>query len=422
MTDAPSRREVLAACAGGLAGAAGGYAAAPLLDADATSEQSPDPVSLAWSDTEWPYPDYDPACTRNPPATSAPGDDLEVHWRRDLGTAHAHTPPVVANGRVASASLESRGTTVRSLAFDSGDTAWEHPFLGGETNVVPDLLAPGDGVYYRVDEYERGPLGMFGAATGEHAWGAPEPPRGEWTVGAGRLYYGSRVTGDLHAYDARSGTELWVGNVDDDRLVVQSFHPDHGVFATSRGTLYALDPVDGSVLWESAVEPYVRSGPVFAGGLAFVSKWTGGMDLVAFDAATGDERWTHPLATTEVTADGATLRRWYEVGAVDGDVVVVRERRADPSPQPLHAVDAVSGDRLWRVDPPEGATVFSKPTVVDGDVFVCVGGDARTELLRLDLADGSTTGSWTLPDHGGGPVVTDGHVLVQTGNELLAFR
>jgi len=66
--------------------------------------------------------------------------------------------------------------------------------------------------------------------------------------------------------------------------------------------------------------------------------------------------------------------------------------------------------------------VFSKPTVVDGDVFVCVGGDARTELLRLDLADGSTTGSWTLPDHGGGPVVTDGHVLVQTGNELLAFR
>jgi len=168
--------------------------------------------------------------------------------------------------------------------------------------------------------------------------GRPEPPRGEWTVGAGRLYYGSRVTGDLHAYDARSGTELWVGNVDDDRLVVQSFHPDHGVFATSRGTLYALDPVDGSVLWESAVEPYVRSGPVLAGGLAFVSKWTGGMDLVAFDAATGDERWTHPLATTEVTADGATPGggtrsvRWTGTSWSSGSGVRTRHRnRSTPS-------------------------------------------------------------------------------------------
>jgi len=50
-----------------------------------------------------------------------------------------------------------------------------------------------------------------------------------------------------------------------------------------------------------------------------------------------------------------------------------------------------------------------------------VGGDEPTGLLRLDLADGTRTGSWPLSGYGSGPVVTDGRVLVQTEAELLAF-
>jgi outer membrane protein assembly factor BamB len=421
MTHSPSRRELLAACGGGIAGVAGGYAAASLLDRDTTAAGRPAPVPLAWSDTEWPYPDYDPSRSRNPPAASAPDGELGVLWRTDLGTAHAHAPPVVANGRVATASAGDRGTTIRSLAFDGGDSAWEHQFLGEETRDVPALLAPGDGVFYRVDDYEHGPLGAFAATTGEQAWGVRDPPRGGWTVGAGRLYYGDRVTGRLRAYDARSGDDLWSVNVDDERLVVRSLHRDHGVFASSLGTLYALDPTDGSVRWDTPVPKHVRSGPVVRDGTAFVTKWTDGMDLLALDAASGDEQWRYPLSPTEVSRDGGTYRRWYGLGAATGDTVVVVERHADPTPGALHAVDAASGDRLWRVDPPEGATAFSKPTVVTDAVFVCAGGDARTELLRLDLADGATTGTWSLPDHGGAPVVADGRVLVQTSDELLAF-
>ena len=50
-----------------------------------------------------------------------------------------------------------------------------------------------------------------------------------------------------------------------------------------------------------------------------------------------------------------------------------------------------------------------------------VGGDEPTGLLRLDLADGTRTGSWPLSGYGSGPVVTDGRVVVRTEAELLAF-
>jgi outer membrane protein assembly factor BamB len=414
----PSRRSVLAAGGGIVAGLAGGYAARPYLDADKPVE----PVALSWAPTEWPFPDYDPARTRNPPSESAPDSDLAEDWRTDAVREDEHTPLVVANGRVFAATWDTGGGTVHALDVTDAGTAWRHRFPT-PAGTAPAVCAPGDSVYYRVDQYENGPLGAFGAATGDQVWGVDDPPLGGWTVGAGRLYYGSRVSGSLHAYHARSGDRLWKTTVDDDRLVVQSFHPEFGVFATSLGTLYALDPEDGSVRWTDGIPAHVKSGPVVAGGTAVVSKWTEGMDLLAFDAESGDDLWQYQLSPTEVQIDDGIARRWYEVEAATTDIVLVRERRADDSASRIHAVDAESGDRLWRIAPPDGSRRFSPPTVVGDTVYVCVGDD-RTELLRLRLDDGTVTDTWSLPAGpvGRGPVVTDGRVLVQTRGPLLAFR
>lgn len=417
MPGLPSRRDVLAAGSGALAGLAGGYLARPYLD----TEAPPDPAPLAWADTEWPYPDYDPQRTRNPPPASAPDGDPSADWRTDAVDEDEHAPLVAANGRVFAAGWDAGGVTLGALALADAGVAWRRRYATG-SGYAPAVCAPGDSVYYRVEQSEDGPLGAFAAASGDRAWGVDDPPRGGWTVGAGRLYYGSRVTGNLRAYHARTGDRLWQTDVDDDRLVVRAYHPEYGVFATALGTLYALDPADGSVLWSEGVPAHVESGPVVAGGRAFVSKWTEGMDLLALDADGGDEQWRYPLSPTEVEVGDGVARRWYEVDAATGDVVLARERRADDSAARLHAIDAASGDRLWRVEPPAGARRFTPPTVVGDSAYVCVSDD-RTELLRVALADGSVTGSWSLPASpvGRGPVVTDGRVLVQTRGPLLAF-
>lgn len=420
MVRPPSRRDVLCGSAGALAGAAGGLFARPHLatTADSTADEPPDPVPLAWADTEWPYPDYDPARTRHPPASSAPGG-LERDWRVERDPVRGRAPPVVANGLVFAGGVDDRGTTVRAVSVATGEPAWERRY-DGEATARPSLVAAGDGVYYRLGD-GRFPLGQFGAATGERVWGVADPPVGGWTLGGGRLYYGDRKSGALRAYDARTGESLWSTGVDDERLVVRSFHREHGVFAASYGTLYALDPADGAVRWTAPVPKHTRSGPVVTGDRVFVTKWGDGMDLLAFDAATGDRLWRYPLSPTEVETPEGTFRRWYELGAATPETVLVVERHADPTPGALHAVDAATGDRLWRVAPPDGARGFSPPTVVDGDAYVCAGGDGLNALLRLNLADGAERGSQPLPDHGSAPVVTDGRVLVRTERELLAF-
>lgn len=418
MVPRPSRREVVSGGASALAGVVAGFLARPYLADDSGASEAPDPVPLGWAETEWPFPDYDAARTRHPPARSAPDGDLEPVWRLEREPVHSRAPPVVSNGRVFTAGVGDRETTVRAVTT-TGDSAWERGY-DGESATRPTLVAVGDGVYYRIRD-GRFPFGLFGAATGERVWGLADPPLGGWTLGDGRLYYSDRGTAALRAYDARTGESLWSAGPDADRLVVQSFHHRFGVFAVSYGTLYAFDPADGSVRWTASVPKHTRSGPVVAGGRAFVTKWGDGMDLLAFDATTGDRQWRYPLSPTEVETSEGVARRWYELGAATPEVVVVRERRADPTPGALHAVDAATGDRRWRVAPPDGARAFSEPTVVAGDVYVCAGGDDRTELLRLDLGDGTRTGAWDLPDHGGSPVVTDGRVLVQTERNLLAF-
>jgi outer membrane protein assembly factor BamB len=418
MPDTPSRRDVLAAAGGALAGAAGGYLLRPSgRDGDAGS---PTLAPLAWADTEWPYPDYDPERTRNPPAASAPAEDLSESWRVDLQPGAKRGPTLVANGTVVTASGHDRGATVQALDRTDGTRRWRHRYLGDGID-EPEILAPGSGVFYRVGgDGETPPFGMFSATTGEAVWQRDRPPIGGWTVAGGRIYYADMSSATLHAFDPRTGQALWQTSVDADRLVVESYR-DGLVYATSYGTLYALDGTDGSVEWTARVPKHTNSGPVLAGGRAVVSKWTEGMDAVAFEATTGARHWTYPLSPTTVETDDGTVRRWYEVGAASPETVLLVERRADPSPGRLHAVDADTGDRRWRIRPPEGLQAFSKPTLVGSDIYVTAGGDEGTKLLRVAAASGDIRETWDVPDGAGPPQVSAGSVFLASRRELLVL-
>ncbi|CQH60695.1 PQQ repeat protein [Halobacterium hubeiense] len=413
----PSRRDVLAASGGLLAGLAGGYVARPRLETDSP----PAPAPLAWADTEWPYPDYDPQRTRNPPPESAPDGEFDEQWRQSLERVFERALPVASNGSVYTASTDARHARLDAFALHDGERDWKHESTAETSTRRPRVLAPGDGAYYRFVRTQTAPLGLAAAQSGEVAWHVSDPPRGGWTVGAGRLYYGNRSAGKLHVYDARTGENLWTTRVDDERLVVRSFHPRHGVFATSHGTLYALDPADGSTRWDYRVDHHVQNGPIVTHERAFVGTWNSDKRRVAaLDAAAGEHLWTYPRSPAMVESKEESTVYWFEVGAAAGGTLLVNEYRVDSRPDALHAVDVASGDRRWRVEPPEGAKGLSKPTVVDREVFVCTTND-RTALSVLDLQDGSVKRSRPLPGYCPSPVVTDGKIFLQLSEELLAF-
>lgn len=231
----PTRRDAVVGAGLALGGAGVVGVRSALSDAD-DGEPGRDP--LAWAATDWPFPAYDPARTRNPPPESAPDGDLERIWAiRDGsfdGDQWAH--PVVSNGSAFVAGADARGTTVRAVDAVTGGHIWTHDGLG-DGDGEPRLAAPGRGLFYRIAD-GRTPLGAFAAATGDLVWGVRDPPRGyRWTIGDGRLYRAGRAGGDLHAYDAGSGEHLWSTAVADGGVGVRSYHPEAGLFVAGAGAV-----------------------------------------------------------------------------------------------------------------------------------------------------------------------------------------
>jgi polyvinyl alcohol dehydrogenase (cytochrome) len=162
------------------------------------------------------------------------------------------------------------------------------------------------------------------------------------------------------------------------------------------GLFYALDPLDGSIVWAKSVVPGgdmggFQWGSAFDGDRIYVAgsnsgrinqtladgRVTRGGTWAALDPATGTILWETPVpqglalanATTDELIEAWPLA-WSSLTVANG-VVFAGVGSRDPTVPTMFALDAATGEILWQFA--SGAAVISSPAVVDGWVYWGIG-------------------------------------------------
>jgi len=173
------------------------------------------------------------------------------------------------------------------------------------------------------------------------------------------------------------------------------------------GLVYALEVATGRTRWTARTGGMVRATPAVLDGMVVVGSWDG--RVYALDLATGRERWVHRTIgdTLDSNKFGFDRRALQSSPAIDGGRIFVGSRDGG-----LYALDASSGERLWRATH-RGSWVGGSPVVKDGVVYV--GSSDGQFVQAVDAATGSER--WRYPtgaNVNSSPVFARGMVIVGT--------
>ncbi len=196
-----------------------------------------------------------------------------------------------------------------------------------------------------------------------------------------------------------------VGAIDTGAIIANAEHtrnwPSYGLdYAETRHSL--LDRIttenvgDLGLAWSHGLNSRrgVEATPIVVDGVMYV---TASWSIVhALDAVTGEVLWVYdPEVPKEFASKGCCDVVNRGVAIYDGKVFV------GAFDGYLHAIDAATGERVWRVDTIENRamsyTITGAPRVVDGKVFIGNGGaefGVRGYVSAYDVANGDMIWRW----------------------------
>jgi outer membrane protein assembly factor BamB len=336
---------------------------------------------------------------------------LQLAWRASTGNGTDGSVSVV-DGFVFLGAIDGK-----LLAFDtSGILHWTAQTRG----VIEGTPAVSKGLAYIGVTQPTGPtLYAFDDDNGDPLWTATTPRGivGSPTVSQGRVYVSTEYPDNsVYAFDARLGTQLWKAHTVEGTPGTPAVASGTVFAATGSGypdnALYALDAHTGLVKWTKTITGYLSEPSTSSGEVFVASEAASITNLLSFDAATGEPRWTsEPLATNSASTP-----------AVSGGVVFVGSYSGQGLDN-LHAFDASTGALLWAA---KMGGRGNMPAVAVGVVFEGAGDDylrafdAGTGVLLFETWLGSCTGTDCLYTS---PAVADGVVYVTDywADQLDAF-
>ena len=212
-------------------------------------------------------------------------------------------------------------------------------------------------------------LHALDAATGSLVWSynAGDTFRSSPAVADGVLYAGS-ADNHLYALDASTGDLLW--SYDTSHSIYAPPVLYDGVVYVGSGThIHALDSSTGELLWSKEIDVHVSFAPLIVAGVMYVSSSRG--YLYALDAATGSTIWRFreddDSCSLPASGVGVCDQRITAPALVDG-ILYVGTRYVAPRGGHIRALDALTGDELWRYEVPS-LGIESTPVVYEGVVY-----------------------------------------------------
>ena len=242
--------------------------------------------------------------------------------------------------------------------------------FGLVTCLPPEMLEDimgGDGAGGPTEPSPTDDASLWSFATGDWVVNAPAVVDGVVYVGSDDNY--------VYALDAATGSMLWSFETGD---IIRSTPTVTGgaVYVGSDDNyVYALDAATGEMLWKRDTSKEVQYSPVVSDGVVYIGA-QGDVDysVHALDAMSGERVWAAGVP--------------YPYGAEFAVTVANGKLYAPGTSGEFHAMDASTGEALWSVSVGMGSE--SPPTVVDGVVYLT----AVNTAYALDEATGEEIWSY----------------------------
>lgn len=310
--------------------------------------------------------------------------DGSLLWKASIPPTATNYIFVTPRAIITASLFHQQPTSVAALDPQSGKTLWTQPDTG------PNALLVGSGVIYESYDASGSNYGKSGivqavnAATAAVVWQAAGHNYFDLALTNNLLY----ASGDdaLHAFDARTGKEVWSQSFNDATAASQPrggayyVHVTQGdsstLYLANGATVYALNGATHSVIWHVALNGGVI-GPMTSGVLCAASSQT----VEGLDPATGAVKWQMPVL------DGYTE-------SADGGICYYQG-----IPATISALDAQTGATRWTYNDGDNT---ARLTAYNGVLYVLAkvstgGVDNDPVLHALAGSNGST--QWTLDTH-----------------------
>lgn len=309
---------------------------------------------------EWATIQRDPGHTGYVPDGDLPERGLVAGW--DFETDHdelLYRPPVFTDGTLFTAS----STVLYAIDAEEGSVRWTRSRTGTD--------ADGEEVPFGVGEIVCGRDSVFVS----------------WTM--------FRENDRLTAHDAKTGERRWELEANTTVGAVLPVGDTFYVVTTmpEGQQLLALDLATSESRWSQSVDVASKPPLAYADGTLFSAAYRdieesfmGWWHIRAFDASTGERRWSHRVKGYQVGAQ-SDVERLFGIGAGGRPNLTVADGRVyfGTGPHKLFALDVADGSELWSYSLEGGRTDTGHAPVVDDDTLYLAN---LSNVTALDVETG----------------------------------